>query len=1615
MKGARRFVVPVTGALMLAGLLIPFAGPLPVVADAPPTDDWIGAPAIESLPFASGAVDTTGATEQDEETYCGLSQAVWYQFTPDADIYVRAEVTGDFDARVALYGALSAPSQNPTCSYTGAEPVLQLSLTAEQTYYFALGGADGASGTASFSLTVISPPGNDTSAGAVPVSELPYGATVDVNATTDPLWPGAAVEQCLGIPSVWFSFVPTSDMTVRAQLSIDAAAGAGAYGFVAAYQEGSGEWLDLMACRMASTPYVQIDVAAQTQYWFAVGSPANTLDDLFLTVFDIASPPSRESAAADLAPRATLTTDDEDDGATRLDPIETWVTTTNAGWVTINESATAGPGPVGYSLLGFHVSISAPSGSFDDPITIRLRLDASAVPDGQDEVTLQLLRNGIAVADCLVPPDGTATPDPCISDRTRLGDGDVELVALTSAASVWQLAVTGEVPPDLGTPANDNWANATAIYALPFSGSVDTSNATDQQFEAWQEGCPSVNQTVWYAFTPDEDIYVRADTAGSDFDAMLFLYAVASSRAPFRLACEPGIDGLQVSLIGDQTYYLALGGRDGASGEAVLNLLPLLPPANDAFGEATVITSAGLPYSTTVAIDSATDVPGWGGEPLHYCGGSVLAVPYTASVWYSITPDHNMAVRADVSGTDGLKMLAAFEASSGEWPDQIACRESNSTESLQLALVENTQYWFEVGGTPGAAGDLAFSLVELAATPGNDNWADAFLIPGLPYAHTVDTGNATNQRYEASQEGCSLGDTVWYAFTPLTDIAVRADTDGSDFDAGLMVFTAGSNPFPELLTCDPGATDGIDGLQLSLVGGQTYYFTLGARDGSSGNAIFHLTQLSPPSNDTIANGAPIVTADLPFSAPVDVDNATVGIEREPSCYDTPDLWYSFTPDHDMAVRAEASGTDGLTVLAVYEASSRPWPVEIACRESTSTVRLQLDLTENQPYWISVGGAPGASGDLVFSLVDLASPPDNDDWASASTILELPYTDTIDTTNATIGRYEDEPCGLSQTVWYAFTPDEDIAVRADTDGSDFDAGLILYTVGSSPFLQRLGCEPGASDGIDGLQLSLVGGQTYYFALAGRDGSSGNAIFNLTQLSPPSNDAFGAATLVTPDDLPYGTTVAIDDATEMPDRGGEPWSCFDGPSVWYTFTPEHNMAVRAEVGGADELKSLAVFEESSREWPYQIACRESTAPVRLPLTLVASTRYWFKVGGVPGAAGDLVFSLRDLKSPPSSGESRTVEDVPAHETVTTDIEDNGATPNDPIETWVTTAASGDVAITEAPTSGPPPTGYSIAGFDITISAPDGAWDNPIVIALRLDASAVPQGQDETTLQLLRNGTQVPACTGAPDTADPNPCVATRERLGDGDIRLVALTSVASLWQFAVLLDNTAPTITVPADVAVPATSGDGAIVTYSASFEDAGSGLASSGCEPPSGSMFAIGTTTVVCSATDLAGNSDSKSFYVTVTAPYATKQAILAELKGLGSTGDKENDKKIAEAIRHLERSLSTDLWVTAGPLADGRHLSPEGKKVFDEEKHVVHQLAQINDPSAALAAQIVDWIEQLEDADMILAQTAIDEATDAKSIEQANRQMTAAQRELTKGNLDSAFDHWKNAWDKATR
>jgi hypothetical protein len=129
---------------------------------------------------------------------------------------------------------------------------------------------------------------------------------------------------------------------------------------------------------------------------------------------------------------------------------------------------------------------------------------------------------------------------------------------------------------------------------------------------------------------------------------------------------------------------------------------------------------------------------------------------------------------------------------------------------------------------------------------------------------------------------------------------------------------------------------------------------------------------------------------------------------------------------------------------------------------------------------------------------------------------------------------------------------------------------------------------------------------------------------------------------------------------------------------------------------------------------------------------------------------------------------------------------------------------------------------------------------------------------------------------------------------------------------------PTITPPADIIVPATSPDGAVVTYSVTATDNCPNPVSLVCEPAAGGTFPIGVNTVVCMATDAAGNTALSSFTVTVKGAPEQITELIALVRSLSLEQGTENS--LRAKLEGATASLSYgNGYATCGKLSAFMH------------------------------------------------------------------------------------------------
>lgn len=138
------------------------------------------------------------------------------------------------------------------------------------------------------------------------------------------------------------------------------------------------------------------------------------------------------------------------------------------------------------------------------------------------------------------------------------------------------------------------------------------------------------------------------------------------------------------------------------------------------------------------------------------------------------------------------------------------------------------------------------------------------------------------------------------------------------------------------------------------------------------------------------------------------------------------------------------------------------------------------------------------------------------------------------------------------------------------------------------------------------------------------------------------------------------------------------------------------------------------------------------------------------------------------------------VTAGGTVSSDTENDGATPTDVVEAAVTSPVEGQISIVmiDGDHITDQTNGYAFFGRQISINAPVATVEDPLTLAFRIDASVVPVGESAATLQVMKNGVALGACLNS-TSADPDACVFERNTLGDGDIEVKIHSTTASVW--------------------------------------------------------------------------------------------------------------------------------------------------------------------------------------------------------------------------------------------
>jgi hypothetical protein len=323
-------------------------------------------------------------------------------------------------------------------------------------------------------------------------------------------------------------------------------------------------------------------------------------------------------------------------------------------------------------------------------------------------------------------------------------------------------------------------------------------------------------------------------------------------------------------------------------------------------------------------------------------------------------------------------------------------------------------------------------------------------------------------------------------------------------------------------------------------------------------------------------------------------------------------------------------------------------------------------------------------------------------------------------------------------------------------------------------------------------------------------------NVADTTPP--------VITVPDDVIEEATSATGAVVDLPEA-----TVVDAvdPAPTVTYSPESGSTFAP---GTTTVTVTAVDASGNQtEATFTVTVVDTTAPaITVPDDVIEEAT------SAAGAAVDLPeATVEDAVDPaptvtysPASGSTFPLGDT----TVTVTATD--ASGNDSFATFVVTV--GDTT----------PPAFADVPADATVEAagPDGAeFTYTLPTATDLVGGAVEVSCDPASGSIFPIGETTVTCTATD-----------------------AHTNTATATFLVSVVDETAPDVTVPADITVEGNVLGGAKVDFAASATDAVSGALDVMCTPPAGSVFPVGETTVDCSATDDAGNEGTASFLVTVT-------------------------------------------------------------------------------------------------------------------------------------------------------
>jgi hypothetical protein len=336
---------------------------------------------------------------------------------------------------------------------------------------------------------------------------------------------------------------------------------------------------------------------------------------------------------------------------------------------------------------------------------------------------------------------------------------------------------------------------------------------------------------------------------------------------------------------------------------------------------------------------------------VQYCEGGTAAlrgeIRYNASVVINVMApttltaiegqNLNFNVTATDSQTTHVKMTAAGLPSSASFVDN---GNNSGTLNWTPGAAQAGTYLLTFTGSDGLGntGGTYTQITVIPPPPPNDDFNDATQIRTFPYSISYDVTNATTAPDDPFCYGANQ--TLWFAYTPTTNIRLEANTFGSSYDTTLSVYTGARGALTQIACNDDSNGTVQSRVRFDAIAGTTYYFMVSSLyPVSPADLTFNLLQ-APPAftfSPTVAQFGSVKASD-----------GTATISGIVTC-DQPAYVYV---SGELKQMHGGSAVDGYFFTSVACNGTTPWSV---------TVQTQTSLFHGRSVLLYTGGKASVAG------------------------------------------------------------------------------------------------------------------------------------------------------------------------------------------------------------------------------------------------------------------------------------------------------------------------------------------------------------------------------------------------------------------------------------------------------------------------------------------------------------------------------------------------------------------------------------------------------------------------------------------------------------------------------